>query len=295
MMMAPQRLQLLVTLISLLFSCWVIATPASAEMRIFELQHRPVAELAEMVRNLLGEGARVAAYHNSLAVNAPPAALDEVARLVASYDRAGQMLRIIIEQGKTSSGHESELSASGRLQKDRNKLVFGPSKQDLPGHHTSVLIGSGQNRLKVRGENRSQRDSRQVRQFVSVLEGEPALISVGRAVPFTSRLLTYCRQHPGFIETTSYEHVDTGFEVLPQVYHDKVALEVSPFMAFLDPDHPQQIIFHELGTKVTIPFDTWYELGGHGHLEDGLSGEILGGSRDSDQTGSSIRVKVEAQ
>ncbi len=294
-MMARHRLQLFVALFFILFSWWLTAPPVSAEMRIFELQHRPVNELAELVRSLLGEGARVAAYRNTLAVNATPAALDEVATLVATYDRPKQMLRIIIEQGKSSSALESEVSVSGRLQNGENKVVLGPSGQASRGNKSSVLIGSGQNRLKVRGHNSSERESRQFSQFVSVLEGEPALISVGRAVPFTSQMLSYCRHHPEFITTTSYEHVDTGFEVLPEVYNDMVELEVRPFMAFLDPHIPQQIIFQELGTKVSLPFDTWYELGGHGELQDGLSREILGGGTKSAEMASSVRIKVESR
>ncbi len=57
---------------------------ASAEMRIFELQHQSGGELAEMVRTLVGREAKVAAHRNTLVVNASPAELDDVARLVAS-------------------------------------------------------------------------------------------------------------------------------------------------------------------------------------------------------------------
>ncbi len=294
-MISRHRLQLLVALFSFLLFWWSATTPALAEMRIFELQHRPVAELAEMVRSLLGEEVKVAAYRNSLAVNATPAVLDEVARLVASYDRARQMLRITIEQGMTSLARERGGSVSGRLQDDGSRVVFGSSGPSSQDNNSSVFIGSGRNQLKIRGRDNSERDSRQFSQFISVLEGEPALILVGRAVPFTSQLLSYCRRHPEFIATTSYEQVDTGFEVLPEVYQNTVELDVRPFMAFLDPHNPQQIIFHELGTKISIPFDTWYELGGHGQLQDGLSREILAGGKGSAETASSVRIKVESQ
>lgn len=293
--MFRHRLQIFAAFFSFLLFWSATTTPASAEMRIFELQHRPVAKLAEMVRSLLGEEAKVAAYRNTLAVNATPAVLDEVARLVASYDRARQMLRITVEQGKTSLVREHGVSVSGRLQEDGTRVVFGPSGQATQGNNSSVFIGPDRNQLNVRGRSDSERDSRQFSQFISVLEGEPALIRVGRAVPFTSQMLSYCRRHPRFVATTTYEHVDTGFEVLPEVYQDMVELDVRPFMAFLDPHNPQQIIFHELGTKVTIPFDAWYDLGGHGQLQDGLSREILGGGKGSTKTASSVRIKVESQ
>lgn len=294
-MIVRYRLQLFLALFIVLFAWGVFPEQASAEMRLFELQHRPVGELAEMVRSLLGEEARVATDRNTLVVNASPSALDEVARLVDSYDRSKQMLRVTIEQGKTLSGHERGVSTSGRLQNDDSRIVIGPSGKKSPEGGSTIIVDSGQNRLKLRGTDSRYRESRQVSQFVSVLEGEPALVSVGRAVPFTSQMLTYWRQHPGFIATTSYENVDTGFEVLPTLYNGMVEMEVRPFMAFLDRDNPQQIVFHELATKVNVPVGAWYELGGHMQAQDDLSREILGAGRGSMQNGSSVRVKVETE
>ncbi|MDH3808740.1 MAG: hypothetical protein OES29_08940 [Desulfuromonadales bacterium] len=294
-MIVRYRLQLFLALFIVLFAWGVFPEQASAEMRLFELQHRPVGELAEMVRSLLGEEARVATDRNTLVVNASPSALDEVARLVDSYDRSKQMLRVTIEQGKTLSGHERGVSTSGRLQNDDSRIVIGSSGKKSPEGGSTIIVDSGQNRLKLRGTDSRYRESRQVSQFVSVLEGEPALVSVGRAVPFTSQMLTYWRQHPGFIATTSYENVDTGFEVLPTLYNGMVEIEVRPFMASLDRDNPQQIVFHELATKVNVPVGAWYELGGHMQAQDDLSREILGAGRGSMQNGSSVRVKVETE
>ena len=294
-MIVRYRLQLFLALFIVLFAWGVFPEQASAEMRLFELQHRPVGELAEMVRSLLGEEARVATDRNTLVVNASPSALDEVARLVDSYDRSKQMLRVTIEQGKTLSGHERGVSTSGRLQNDDSRIVIGPSGKKSPEGGSTIIVDSGQNRLKLRGTDSRYRESRQVSQFVSVLEGEPALVSVGRAVPFTSQMLTYWRQHPGFIATTSYENVDTGFEVLPTLYNGMVEIEVRPFMASLDRDNPQQIVFHELATKVNVPVGAWYELVGHMQAQDDLSREILGAGRGSAQNGSSVRVKVETE
>jgi len=294
-MIVRYRLQLLLALCFVLFAWCVFPASVSAEMQIFELQHRPVGELAEIVRDLLGEEARVAAYRNTLVVNGSPSALDEVARLVASYDRSRQMLRVTIDQGKTFSGYERGGNASGRLKFEDSRIVLGHSGDKSPQGGSTIIVDSGQSRLKVRGTDSRYRESRQVSQFVSVLEGEPALVSVGRAVPFTSQMLTYCRQHPDFIATTSYENVDTGFEVLPTLHNGMVEMEVRPFMAFLDRDNPQQIVFHELGTKVNVPVGAWYELGGHVQAQDGLSREILGAGRGAAQNGSSVRVKVETQ
>lgn len=290
----PQMQSILLSLF-VLFACCVLPGPASADMRIFELQHRPVAELAEIVRTLLSDEAKVAAYQNTLVVNASSAELQEVARLVATYDRAKQMLRVTIEQGKSSSDAKRDMSASGRVQKGDTRIVLGRSGERLAGRDPFIKINPGNNHLNIRASDNSYRENRQVSQFVSVLEGEPALISVGRAVPFTSQMLSYCRRHPEFIETISYQNVDTGFEVLPEMVNGMVDLEIRPFMAFLDSSNPQQIVFHELSTKVRIPAGTWYELGGHMQTQDSLSREILGAGKGDAENAASMRVRVEPQ
>ena len=94
----------------------VFSAQAMAEMRIFELQHRSAAELAEMVRELVGEGAKVATHNNKLLVNASAAELAEIAELVASYDRIQPMLRVTVNQGNRLDDHNREVSTSGRLQ-----------------------------------------------------------------------------------------------------------------------------------------------------------------------------------
>ena len=208
-------LKLFLLVAAVVLFCTGLPAAAKAEMRIFELQHRPVSELAEMVRSLLGEEAKVAAFHNTLAVNASPDALDEVARLVASFDRARQMLRVTIDQGKSFTEDEFGVSTSGRLLHDNNLVIINPGTKKSRDPGASLFLDSGQSRLKLRGTDSRLRESRRVSQYISVLEGEPALVSVGRAVPFTNVMLSYCRRHPAFIETTTYEHVDTGFEVLP--------------------------------------------------------------------------------
>lgn len=278
-----------------LLVCLSLSSPVAAEMRVFELQHRPVGEFAEVVRALVSEDAKVAAYRNTLVVNASPLELQEVARLLSAYDRAQKMLRVTVEQGQSNLADSRDLTVSGRLHSGDGSVIFKPSWQAPSPGDTSIRVKDGKNRLKIKASDTSYRESRSASQFITVMEGQPARIAVGRSVPFTSQMLSYCRQHPAYIETISYENVDTGFEVLPEMNNNMVDLNISPFMAFLDPRNPQQIIFHDLSTKVRIPAGTWYELGGHMQVQNGLSRAILGGGVGGSENSSSIRVKVEPQ
>ncbi len=268
------------------------STQAVAEMRIFELQHRSAEELAEMVRELVDDGAKVATHNNKLLINASAAELDEVAALVASYDRAQPMLRVTVRQGNSRDERNREVSTSGRL---HSGSVFvglnGPERND----GGSIFITSGDSRVNLRAQDTHRLEDRQVSQFMVVMEGAPARISVGKSVPFTSQMRRYCRQNPTYVESIDYHNVDTGFEVLPEVYGEEVQLEIRPFMAFLNSQNLKEIIFHELSTKVRLPLGVWYDLGGQMSTKDGLSREILGLGSQSSTSGNAIRVRVDPE
>ena len=285
----PKRL---VLTILMLLACIVFSGQVRAEMRVFELQHRSAGELAEMVREFVDDDAKVAAHRNTLVINASPAELAEIASLVASYDRAQRMLRVTVKQGSHLDDQNRELNTSGRL---RSGSVAVDLNNPGRGDGGSIFITSGGNRINVQAQDYRRQEDRNVSQFITVIEGYPATITVGKAVPFTSQMRTYCRQHPAFVETIDYQNVDTGFEVLPEVYGETVQLEIRPFMAFLDSQNSNQIIFHELATKVRLPLGTWYDLGGQMSTQDGLSREILGAGRHSSGSGNSIRVRVDPE
>jgi hypothetical protein len=126
----------------------------------------------------------------TLVVNASAGEFQEISRLVASYDRAKQMLRVTIEQGKSLSAYKSEASTSRRVQNGNTGIVFGGARREPSDYDSFIKIDSGRNQLNVLASDNWYRESRQVSQFVSVLEGEPVFITVGCAVPFTSQLLT---------------------------------------------------------------------------------------------------------
>lgn len=280
-------------LISLmLLFCLLSSVQVNAQMRVFELQHRPAEELAEMVRGLVDESTKVIAHRNTLMVNASPAELAQIVNLVAAYDRAQSMLRVSVDQGSYVDDRSRELKSSGRLHTGSVDVGLNETAR---GDGGSIYITSGRNQIHVNAQDRRQLENRQVSQFMTVMEGSAARISVGKSVPFSSQMRTYCRQHPAFVESIDYHNVDTGFEILPEVFGTEVQLEVRPFMAFLDTQNPNQIIFHELATTVRVPFGAWYDLGGQMGAQGGLSREILGGERHSRSTGNSIRVRVDLE
>lgn len=268
------------------------SSQATAEMRIFELQHRSARELAVMVQAFVDDGAKVVAHNNKLMVNASAAELDAVAELVVAYDRIQPMLRVTVKQENRLNDRNREVSTSGQLQGGSVVVgLNGPGRVD----GGSIFVTSGDSRVNVRAQDTHRSEDRQISQFMVVMEGSPARISVGKSVPFTSQMRRYCRQNPTYVESIDYRNVDTGFEVLPEVYGKEVQLEIRPFMAFLNTQNSKEIIFHELSTKVRLPLGIWYDLGGQMSTKDGLSREILGFGSQSSTSGNSIRVRVDPE
>lgn len=280
-----RRLLLLLTLLI------VSGAPALADMRIFELEHRSATELANTVRALVGEEAKVAVHRNTLVVRSTPALINEVAQLVAAYDKPISMLRISVEQGRSVDNQRQRALASGNLQVGAVTLGAPPA----PVADTSVFVSTGDVNVRMQGNDVVRYENREVGQFVSVLDGSPATILVGRAVPFTSRLRFYSQSHSRFVESIEYQHVDTGFEVLPEVVGDHVRLQVRPFMAFLDATSPGQIVFQEMAATVKIPMGAWYDLSAHMSVQNSLSREILGIGNQSGSDLNYVRIRIEKE
>ena len=266
--------------------------PVAAEMRVFELQHRPASELAENVTELLGEQARVAAHRNTLVVRASPEVIADVETLVATFDKPLSMLRISVEQGHEVQSGRGALSASGAVRK--GPVAIGTFSRPGP-EDGAVFTSTGDAHVELRGQSFEQSQSRHARQFISVVDGGSASISVGRAVPFTSQLRYYSRRHPHYVESVSYQRVDTGFRVIPQLNGNDVDVEIAPYMAFLDQDDPLQIIFHDAATKVRIPAGAWYDLSQYLETHDDLSREILSVGADNMSQSGSIRIRIDPQ
>ncbi len=280
-------------LLSLLLLLLLPVSGAFAESRVFHLQHRAAADVADAVRSMLGEGSRVAASGHSLFVEASADDLGVAADLVGMLDRPLKMLRIEVRQERRDAAENVQLEAAGSGTIGSSTVLIGrPGPSPRRG---AAVRWERDGRVQVGGSSTGIRENRQVSQFVATLEGSPAQISIGRRIPFTERWLLLARRHTHVIETVRYEAVDTGFEVRPELLGGLVQLAIRPYMAFLDPQQPREIRFQELTTTVRIPLGEWFDLGGTMTGRDEISREILGVAGSSGEGSAVIRVKVELQ
>lgn len=280
-------------LLLILLSAVLLPAAVSADTRVFDLGHRRAADLAPIVSDSLGEGARITALDRTLIVNAAPEEIDLAAELIARLDRPPRMLRVLVSQELTATGDKAGAGLSGRASSGSSTIVIGRPDASPRGGATIILGNDDRLRLDARTTTRSDRHTAE--QFIVTVEGHPARISVGRRIPVTERWLTLARRYAQIVEGVRYETVDTGFEVLPELYGDSVQLAIRPFLAFHDPRAVQEIVFQELTTTVRIPLGTWYELGGTTSSRDEVSREILGVSSTAAGEGGQLRVRVEPQ
>lgn len=283
---------------ALMIVCVALASTAFAETRIFDLQHRRAADVAEAVRTVLGDNVKVTAIDRSLVVNASAAELSGAAELISRLDRPARMLRVYVAQDQRDSRHASSAGGSVHVSTGNAAVIVGgrpTAHPPAPGGAT-VILGGDHGTIVGSGQSGSRVETRRSEQFLATLEGSPARISVGRRIPFTERWLELARRHARLVESTRYESVDTGFEVIPEfLTGDQVELTIHPFMAFVDPHRDREIRFSDLTTRVRIPLGEWFDLGGAMSGEDEVSREILAtGSQGRGEDGR-VRIRVELQ
>lgn len=283
---------------ALMIVCVALASTAFAETRIFDLQHRRASDVAEAVRTVLGDDAKVTAVDRSLVVNASAAELSGAAELIARLDRPARMLRVYVAQDQRDSSQATSAGGSIYISGDDSVVIVGGRPAAHPPTHGGATVTVGGDRGMVVGsaQSGSRVETRRSEQFLATLEGSPARISIGRRIPFTDRWLVLARRHAHLVESTRYETVDTGFEVIPEfLAGDQIELTIHPFMAFVDPHRDREIRFSDLSTTIRVRLGEWVDLGGTMSGRDEVSREILGTGSQSQREGGNIRIRVELQ
>lgn len=283
-----------VSILALLFALFC-SIPVAAEVRMFDLQHRRAADVAEAVRTILGEGAKVTAIHQTLVVNASPQDLSVVSELLGRLDRPPRMLRVTVSQTSESSLLGTATGVSGKVSVRSSTVIAGDVDRQPAGGASLSLDGHGDH-LRIDASTGMHRETRSNEHFIVTLEGYPARINVGRRIPFAEHWRVLAGRHHRHVESIRYEKVDTGFTVLPDVVGgDMVQLTIHPFLAFQDTRQPKEIQFQELDTAVNVPLGKWFDLGGILSAHDEISREIVAAGNGSGETAGLVRIKVELQ
>jgi type II secretory pathway component GspD/PulD (secretin) len=260
-----------VCLLSLLLAI-SLAWGEESAIQVVPLQHRTVEEVLPVLRPLLDKDGALSGMNGQLIIRTTPANMQQLKAVLSSIDRAPRRLVITVSQGEQSDDGNSGASVSG-----------------------TVGAGGG---LRARVYSSSSASQRVSVQQVQVLEGRPALISIGQSLPLTERRVVRDGMTTRIEESTVQRDVSTGFYVLPRLVGDRVTLEISPQRESVSRSlgrggEEVRIDAQRLQTSVSGRLGEWMEIGAAVREQSGQeSGVVYRSSGQGGQQGR-VRVKVE--
>lgn len=263
----------------LLIAALALALPAAAQdtAEVIPLRHRPAADLVPVLQSMLGSDGVVASLDSRLVVRATPEAMARVKALVRDLDVPLRSLWITVRQ----TGQHRESSVHGGV------TVQGGSgtRVGTDGHGTTTTT----RRTVATGALSAGRASGddETLQRLRAVEGQPAFISVGRALAVPQAVLT-----PGGVAAgAAYVEAATGFWVLPRLSGDLVSLELA---ATQDAFTPAGLERRGVDSTLSGRLGDWLQVGSHALQSREQQAAILAGGRASLDESWSVSLRIEA-
>jgi len=274
------------------FRRWVVAAVAliavsavaSDAIRVIELKHRPAAEVAPLIRPLLGPNDAVSTTDYRLIVRAQPATVAAIERVVREIDIARRQLTITVRQFQSSESDHGNHGIGGDARIGDHGSVRLPKR---PRGNETVIIGDPDG-VQYRGGERRITDRAGHTQQLRVLDGASAYLRMGQSIAQLRRVLSLVGDRR--IESTeiSERDVTTGFDVRPQVRGDRVQLDIAPRIARLSDPRRGVVDFSEAAASVNVKLGEWIDLGRVLSRGSEINRAIL--QRDAEQTSGTWRV-----
>ena len=278
-------------IVMLLLSMLATAVLADYPLKIIPLKHRSAEELIPVIRPMLGAGENVGGMNYQLFVRASAQGLRDIELLLAELDRARKNLKITVQQDVARSGGSESQGVSGEGRAGNARIIL-PGKE--PSGRGGLVIGGRQEdslRYQITRSTGSSQDN--TSQFINVLEGAPAFISVGQSLPYVQRFLAFAGNRVVYGQDTQFLNVTTGFEVLPRLNGDRVELEIAPRLSFVGNRGTLDVHFQELRTTVSAKLGEWVDLGGVNTSRDEVSRAILETASTQSGERRAVRLRVE--
>lgn len=240
----------------LLFSS---ALAVEVQVEVFELRSRSADEVVSLIGPHLPEGSVVTGDGATLVVRSTSGGLDQVRALLAKIDVAKKMLMISVRHGAD--------------------FVSEKKIKSLP-------------KLR-RWQTTSREDSKDI-QMIKTLEGEPAFITTGKAIPVLD--YTYGLHGLGGLPAAGirYEEVPTGFFAVARVVGDEVLLALSEERNNLARDGLYNINFNRSDANMRVPLGEWVQVAGtHTEIERNKNAILYStGNRQKGKNEVFIKVEV---
>jgi hypothetical protein len=235
-------------------------------IEVLAVRNRPAADLVPALQAVLGAEATVTSFNNRLIVNAPRPLMAKARRLVGELDVRARSLWITVRQDREAQTSDRTVAAG-------------------------VAVGSGGAAVRGRVAQGSTAGQSADHQRLRALEGTPAFIAVGEAVPVPTTVVTPTPGGAAVVSGTTHQQADRGFWVVAQVAGDTVTLEIE---TALDEAHPGGVIETQ-GVRTTVSgrLGEWIGLGELANEAAGRSSGILSTHQAQRSELRTVQVMVE--
>ncbi len=252
---------------------------SATEFKIITLQHRFAEELLPVIQPLVGKDGTASAIQNNLIIRANPKNMAEIEQMISVLDTARKNLRITVSRSGNQISENSSAAISGRKR-------IGNTTIETSRNQRTIRDG-----VTVNIENQRRSSSNSSQQFIQVLEGERAFISVGQSIPYTQEWMNLTRRYAHIRRTTEFITIDTGFSVRPRALGDLIELEVMPRFSQLGQNGI--IDFETLSTVIRARRGEWVDLGSIMQQKDDVSYAILSWQSNDLAFSKQLFIKVE--
>lgn len=226
--------------IALLLACCIARTSLATEspLEVIHLQYRPADEMVNLVRPFLGPDDVIASSGTQLILRTAPERLAQIRRMIGELDRAPRQLEITVRRSQSDDMESSGASISGKI-------------SDKHESHAQARIYSTESRSVTVPVQR-----------IRVLEGRPAQIESGQAVPMAKQQIITGLGGTIVTNTIDYRDTTTGFIVIPRLSgKDAVVLEIHPHSAIPSPQGGGKLEVQRAHTELRTRLGEWVELG----------------------------------
>lgn len=210
-------------------------------MEVVTINNRPAAELLPTLQPVLSSQGRISVdkVSNSLVVFDTAEQLGEIRKLIMTVDRQVPQVSVSIRYRRVESPSPT-LSSRG-----------------INTGHQGRILSTGS-------------VGQQGQMMLRIASGTTGYLRTAKEVAFDDYWLELCGRYGyRFSWFSGYRRVETGFEVLPVVFGDRVDLTLAPRLSF---DRDRTLVFSETATRTTLPLDTWVPVA----LSDDASAAVIG-------------------
>ncbi len=225
--------------------CLAWHTIAATEFKILTLQHRFAEEILPAILPLVGNQGSASAIKNNLIIRTSPENMAEIEQVINALDTEPQNLIITISRSQNQGSEISNNEVSGRI------------------HMGNVVARTGNNRQITRnGATLNIKKQKHINnfsgnQFVQVVNGGTAFISVGQFIPYTQEWINLTHRYANAQGTTDFFTFDSGFAIHPRIIGNQVELEVTPRFSQLSQN--RMIDFETLTTVMRTERGKWMD------------------------------------